>query len=68
MKVRWGIPNLSLNNLKTIWKKPSKGFGDTVQKVTKTLGFITCDECEERRKRWNEKLAYKKFQRDSRID
>ncbi len=35
------------------------GFGDTFHKITKTLGFIPCNNCEERRIKWNEALAYK---------
>ena len=46
--------------VKKIWAEPSKGFGDTFAKITKTLGITPCDKCEVRRKDWNEKLAYAK--------
>ncbi len=60
MKVKWSIPNLNVDNLKKIWCKKSVGFGDTFAKITKTLGFTPCASCEERQKKWNEALAYKK--------
>ena len=50
----------NLKRVKDIWNQPSRGFGDTVAKITKTLGIEPCEECEERRNRWNKKLAYKK--------
>jgi len=51
-----------IKKLKTIWGKPSKGFGDTFAKITKTLGITPCEACEKRRETWNEKLAYAKKQ------
>ncbi len=64
MKPKWTIPNLTFTNLKTIWNKPSKGFGDTFAKLAKTLGFVPCEGCERRRNEWNEKLKYRKENRD----
>lgn len=48
------------SRLRKIWSPPSKGFGDTFAKITKTLYIQPCDKCEERRTKWNEKLQYKK--------
>jgi len=53
-----------INHLKKVWSQPSKGFGDTFAKITKSFGIKPCDACEERRKTWNEKLAYAKEQRE----
>lgn len=50
----------NLNEKKKIWAQESKGVGDTVAKITKTVGVEPCAKCEERRQRWNEKFAYKK--------
>lgn len=50
----------NLKRIQDIWKQPSKGFGDTVAKITKTAGIQPCAECEKRRNKWNEALAYKK--------
>jgi hypothetical protein len=52
-----------INHLKLVWSQPSKGFGDTFAKITKSLGITPCDKCETRRKSWNEKLAYEKEKR-----
>ena len=49
-----------LNHLKRVWSKPSKGFGDTFAKITKSFGIKPCQKCEERRKSWNERLQYAK--------
>ena len=53
-----------LKKIKRIWSKPSKGFGDTFAKITKTFGITPCDECEERRKDWNNRLSYAKKQKE----
>lgn len=50
----------NLDKQKEIWAKESKGLGDTVAKITKTVGIEPCEKCEERRKDWNERFAYKK--------
>jgi len=50
----------TINEKKEIWKKESEGFGDTFAKITKTVGIEPCEECEERRKDWNQRLSYKK--------
>ena len=52
------------DRLKKIWSKPSKGFGDTFAKITKTFGITPCEACEERRKDWNERLAYAKKKKE----
>jgi hypothetical protein len=52
------------NKLKAIWSKPSKGFGDTFAKITKSFGIQPCDECERRRVDWNERLAYAKKEKE----
>ena len=49
--------------LKELWSAESKGFGDTVAKITKSFGIKPCTGCERRRKKFNEALAYKKKQR-----
>ena len=54
------MKKFNLEEKKKIWKEESKGIGDTVAKVTKTVGIEPCQACEERRQRWNEKFAYKK--------
>jgi len=54
-----------INHLRSIWSKPSKGFGDTVAKITKSLGITPCGACEKRRLSWNEKLAYAKKEREN---
>ena len=38
----------------------SEGVGDTIKKVLSFLGFKACDACEERRKKINKALPYKK--------
>lgn len=42
----------------------SKGLGDTVAKVIKAVGLDKvkkdCDECEKRKKAWNERFPYNK--------
>jgi hypothetical protein len=53
-----------VNHLRKVWSQPSKGFGDTFAKITKSFGIKPCDACERRRKSWNEKLAYEKKQRE----
>lgn len=50
----------NLQRLKDIWNKPSQGLGDTIAKITKTVGIEPCEDCERRRKLFNEKIAYKK--------
>lgn len=50
--------------LKKVWSKPSKGFGDTFAKITKTFGFKPCAGCEKRRLSWNERLAYAKKKKE----
>ena len=50
----------SRDEIKKIWKQESKGIGDTIAKMTKTVGIEPCQGCEERRQRFNEKIAYKK--------
>jgi len=45
--------------LKKIWSNPSTGFGDTFSKITKTFYIEPCDSCEDRKKKWNEKIKYK---------
>ena len=42
-----------------IWSTPSKGFGDTFAKITKTFGIKPCGKCEERRERWNDRVSYR---------
>ena len=54
-----------IKRLKKIWSKPSKGFGDTFAKITKTFGIQPCDECERRREDWNSRLAYAKKQKEA---
>ena len=48
----------SIKRVKDIWSKPSQGFGDTFKKITATFGIHSCEGCERRRKKWNEKIAY----------
>jgi len=55
-----GKKSFNLSKIKQIWAKESEGIGDTVKKITTTLGIESCEACEERRKRWNDKVAYKK--------
>ena len=55
-----------ITHLRKIWSKPSKGFGDTVAKITKSFGITPCDACEKRRLSWNEKLAYAKKEKEDR--
>ena len=55
--------SFNLSKIKQIWSKESEGIGDTVAKITKTVGIEPCEACEERRKRWNDKVAYKKASR-----
>ena len=38
----------------------SLGLGDTIAKLTKLIGIKPCKGCQERRKRLNERFAYKK--------
>jgi len=54
------MKNFNLDKQKEIWKQESKGLGDTVAKITKTVGVEPCEKCEERRQKWNEKFSYKK--------
>lgn len=49
--------------LKSIWSQESKGFGDTFKKIASSFGIKSCSACEERRKKWNEKLSYEKIKR-----
>lgn len=49
-----------IKRIKTIWSKPSEGFGDTFAKITKTFGIKPCGGCERRRKKWNDKIKYHK--------
>lgn len=46
--------------LKKVWSAESKGFGDTVAKITKSFGIKPCAGCERRRNKFNEAIAYKK--------
>lgn len=34
---------------------PSRGFGDTVAKMTKAVGIKPCGGCKKRRRKWNRK-------------
>lgn len=49
-----------LSYLRKIWNQPSKGFGDTFAKITKSFGIKPCPKCEKRRKDWNEKIKYRR--------
>ena len=54
------MPNL-LNLLKQqAVLKGDEGVGDTIKRVTESIGIKPCGKCEERRKRLNEKYSYKK--------
>ena len=46
--------------LKSIWSQESKGFGDTVAKLTKSFGIKPCPACERRRQKFNEAIEYRK--------
>ncbi len=48
--------------LTAIWSPPSRGLGDTVAKMTKTVGITPCGGCKKRQKDWNEKFPNKKAQ------
>ena len=52
-----------MQRIKDIWHKPSDGFGDTFAKLTKSLGMVPCEACEERRQSWNRRLQYAKLRR-----
>ncbi len=52
-----------LTYLRKIWSAESKGFGDTVAKITKSFGIKPCTGCERRRKKFNEALTYRKKER-----
>ena len=54
------MKKFNLEEKKEIWAKESKGVGDTVAKITKTVGIEPCEKCEERRQKWNEKFTYNK--------
>ena len=54
------IIKLYFEYLKKIWSEESKGFGDTISKLTKSFGIKPCDGCNRRRKKFNEAIAYKK--------
>ena len=57
--------NRYISYLNGVWSQESKGFGDTFSKITKSFGIKPCGGCEERRRSWNEKLAYAKEKRDN---
>ena len=38
---------------------PSRGFGDTIAKLTKTIGVKSCGGSKKRRRRLNKRLQYK---------
>jgi len=46
--------------LKSVWSTESKGLGDTIKKITKTFGIKPCKGCEERSKKFNEMIQYRK--------
>ena len=39
--------------------KPSKGFGDTIAKMTKAIGIKPCGGCKKRQEWLNKKIPYK---------
>ena len=42
-------------------KQPIEGLGDIVKLVTNSLGFKTCEDCEERRKKLNDMFSFLKI-------
>lgn len=44
--------------LRSIWARRSRGLGDTVAKLTETVGIRPCAGCEERRQALNEAVPY----------
>lgn len=49
-------------------KLSMSGFGDLVEKITTTLGIEKCNECEERRKKFNKIFPFIKVSRDLTYD
>lgn len=52
--------NYQRKRIVDIWSEESTGFGDTIYKITETLYIPHCPWCKKRRKKWNEKLKYRK--------